>query len=182
MTWGVFNKIYNFAKKKVEQVAQIPQKLINTGKNIGKWFVKLTKDPIGALKELPKEYLKLYWNIIKDVINDFDDMTTIKVELLNEFGDLGGPKFKIAGIILKKLNDLRVPVTDKLKEVIYKFVDEQFDGKKPQQISRTPAPAPTPHKKGPYMSETIRNQYPQPDGSIHVIYPDGYTEIIPPPK
>ena len=133
MTWGVFNKIYNFAKKKVEQVAQIPQKLLNTGKNIGKWFVKLTKDPIGALKELPKEYLKLYWNIIKEVINDFDDMTTIKIELLNEFGDLGGPKFKIAGIILKKLNDLRVPMTDKLKEVIYKFVDEQFDGKLQQQ-------------------------------------------------
>ena len=108
---------------------QIPQKLLNTGKNIGKWFVKLTNDPIGALKELPKEYLKLYWNVIKEVINNFDDMTTIKVELLNEFGDLGGPKFKIAGILLKKLNDLRVPVTDKLKEVIYKFVDEQLSNK-----------------------------------------------------
>ena len=126
MAWGVFNKMYKYAKNKVENIAKIPQRLINTGKNVGKWFVKLGKDPIGALKELPKEYIKLYWNVIKDVINDFDETTTIKADALNEYGDLAGPQFEIAGIIIKRLNDLRLPVTNKVKEVIFKFVDEQL--------------------------------------------------------
>jgi len=126
MAWGVFNKVLNYGKKKVQNIIDIPNKIINTSKNVGKWFVKLGKDPIGALKELPKEYIKLYWNIIKDVINDFDEQTTLKTEILNEYGDLAGPKFEMAGIIFKKLNDLRVPVTDNIKQIIFNFIDEQL--------------------------------------------------------
>ena len=126
MTFGVFNKMLNYAKKKVNAVVALPGRALNTVKNIGKWFVKLGKDPVGALAELPKEYLKLYWNLIKDVINDFDETTTLKTEMLNEYGELGGPKFAVAGSILKKLNDVRVPITNQLKDVVFKFVDSQL--------------------------------------------------------
>jgi len=126
MGWGVFNKVLNYTKKKIKNIIDIPNKITNTFKNVGKWFVKLGADPIGALKELPKEYIKLYWNIIKNIINDFDEQTTLKTEILNEYGDLAGPKFKVAGIIFKKLNDLRIPVTDKIKQIIFNFIDEQL--------------------------------------------------------
>ena len=94
-----------------------------------------------------------------------------------EFGD----KYGITPPGLTKTVDKLV--YQPIRQTIDAVVEKGKKKEQPQQqhIPEAPAPEPTPHKKGPYTSQPKWNQYPQPDGSIHIIYPDGYTEIIPPP-
>ena len=80
-------------------------------------------------------------------------------------------------------------LTKTVDKLVYEPIRKTIDlvvekGKKREQRTQpapeTPAPEPAPNKKWVYMTGTIQNQQNQPDGSIHISYPDGTTEIIPP--
>ena len=119
--WGV---IKQKTKSIIDFVKNIPEKILNFGKNTIRYIGHMIDKPTDFLKELPLDILKLSWSVVKNVLDYYDERTTLVTEFLYDFSTYTKtPQLILLSQIFKKLNDARIPITDYVKKEVYTLVD-----------------------------------------------------------